>query len=107
MPLRLEDPRKGKSPNYRIRGTYLGIAVDRSARTSERKVAAKELKKIKSDIESGRYAEPDAVTFAGAARDYLKAGGDATHLERLLLHFGTLPIDAIDQAAIDSASLQI
>src|SRR4051794_6770213 len=107
MPLRLEDPRKGKSPHYRIRGTYLGVSVDRSARTGERKVAAKELKRIKSDIERGRYVEPGAVTFAGAARDYINAGGDTTHLEPLLLHFGNLPIDAFDQTSLDAAALKL
>ena len=28
MPLTLHPPRKGKSPNYEIRGTYLGFAVN-------------------------------------------------------------------------------
>ncbi len=31
MPLKLIPPREGKSPNFTVRGTYLGQYVDRSA----------------------------------------------------------------------------
>ena len=41
MPLTLRPPRKGKSPNYEIRGTYLGVAVERSAGTPDKKLALK------------------------------------------------------------------
>ena len=39
MPLKLVPPRKGKSPNFTIRGSYLGIAVDKSSGTHKRSVA--------------------------------------------------------------------
>ena len=53
--LKLVKPRKGKSPYYRVRGTYLKQYVDRSTGTSERKTAAKALKKWKEEIEQGPF----------------------------------------------------
>jgi integrase len=104
MPLELVPPRKGKSPNWTIRGTYLGRYVDRSARTSKRAVAAKVLKQIERQIESGEFSEPGEPTFASAAAAYMKAGGERTYLKRLLEHFGDKPLSKIDQAAIDAAA---
>jgi len=106
MPLKLVPPRKdkGKAPRYYIRGTYLGQYVDRSAGTSERRVAKQVLDKIKHQIERGEFAQPGEPTFLSAAHAYMKAGGEARFVEPLLLHFKELPLKAIDQAAIDLAA---
>ena len=34
MPLELRAPRKGKTPIWTVRGTYLGVHVERSTKTS-------------------------------------------------------------------------
>ena len=47
-------PRYGKSTNWTIRGTHLGTTIDRTAGTSQRKLAARVLTKLKLDIEAGR-----------------------------------------------------
>lgn len=105
MPLKLIPPRgKGKSPNWTIRGTYLGRYVDRSAGTSKRALAAKVLKGIERKLERGELAEPGEPTFASAAASYMKAGGERTYLRKLLEHFGDRPLREIDQAEIDAAA---
>ncbi len=87
MPLKLKPPRPGKSPNWSIRGTYLGVYVDRTTGTPNEATAKAELVRLKRDIERGRHAEPVPVeakepTFEQAALAYLKAGGDGTYLGR-------------------------
>ncbi len=47
MPLKLRDPRPPKTPNYEIRGTYLGVHVERTAGTPDKKKASKALRDIK------------------------------------------------------------
>jgi hypothetical protein len=107
MPLKLIPPRKGKSPNWTIRGTYLRRYVDRSAGTGKRALAAKVLKGIERKIERGELAEPGEPTFASAAASYMKAGGERTYLKKLLEHFGDKPLREIDQSAIDAAAVAL
>ena len=107
MPLKLVAPREGKSPNFTIRGTYLGRYVDRSSGTGKRAIALQVLKKIERDIERGEFAERGEPTFASAAAAYMKAGGDRRFVKKLLEHFGDKPLSQIDQAAIDDAAHRI
>lgn len=104
MPLKLVEPRPGKTPNYSIRGTYLGQPVNRTAGTPDRKTAQKALRKIKDEIERGVFAPKGAVTFASAALSYLRQGGEDTFIDRLADHFGATPLMLIDQEAIDTAA---
>lgn len=107
MPLKLHSPRPPKHPSWRIRGTYLGVSVDRSSGTGERRVATKLLAKIKDDIERGAYARPGAPTFASAAVIYMQNGGERRFLPPLLEHFGETALEAIDQQAIDRAAITL
>ena len=108
MPLKLYPPdAKARRKNWRIRGTYLGITVERSTGTGERKIAAKLLAKVKDEIERGAYATPGIATFASAATLYMQSGGEARFMEPLLLHFGERPLTAIDQQAIDEAAVSL
>jgi hypothetical protein len=84
MPLTLRPPRKGKSPNYEIRGTYLGVAVERSAGTPDKKVALKVLNRIKSEIEEGKIKGGDGTTFLMAVKAYLEAGGDGKFMRPII-----------------------
>ena len=119
MPLALRPPRPGKTPNYEIRGTYLGVRVEQSAGTDERKIALQQLKRLKRQIERGEFpgqfagpapdqANHQVVTFAMAAEAYLLAGGAPQYLGRILELAGERsirhrPIADIDQIAIDNA----
>ena len=104
MPLKLYPPGKRSQASYSIRGTYLGTYVERSCKTTEKKIAAGILAKIKADIESGHIAPKGALTFAGAAIAYLDAGGEGRFLAPLNDHFGDMPVSVIDQAALDAAA---
>lgn len=104
MPLKLAAPRAGKTPNYYVRGTYLGVSVDRTTGTADRATARKALLKIKSDIERGSFAPKGGLTFAGAALSYIRAGGEDRFIGPLSDHFGVTQLDQIDQAAIDAAA---
>jgi integrase len=104
MPLKLVAPRKGWSPYYRVRGTYLGVYVDRSTKISKRGQAAKVLAKWRREIESGEFAEPGQPTFASAALAYMKSGGERTYLTPIIEHFGERPLSRIGQADIDAAA---
>jgi len=107
MPLKLIPPHKRKSPNWIIRGTYLGTYVERSAKSNRRSVAVQRRRQIEAEIESGQY-QPDAdqPTFLSAAVAYLKAGRSKRGVAALIKHFGerVLPIE---QAAIDAAALAL
>lgn len=111
MPLKLYPPRAGKTPNWSIRGIYLGVPVDRSAGTPKKSVAQSELTKLEKRIERGEYpprpAEPVGQTFIGAAVNYLKSGGDRQGLAALIRHFGETPIFRITQEDIDTAALEL
>ena len=104
MPLRLVPPRDGKSTNWTIRGTHLGTTIDRTAGTSQRKLAARVLTKLKLDIEAGRLAPAGAPAFASATLAYVKAGHSKRFLSPLAEHFATTPLTGLDQAAIDQAA---
>lgn len=111
MPLKLRPPRKGKTPNYEIRGTYLGVRVEVSSGTHKRSVARERLEAVERCIEEhGQYpapkvaADPGRPTFLTAANAYMQAGGERRHVPKLLKHFRETPIEEIDQAAIDQAA---
>jgi len=115
MPLYLRDPVPGKTPNYAIRGTYLGVTVDKGTGTPVKKLALEILKRKKLDIEQGHFVRPGETTFGQAADRYIIAGGDAKYLfdagaseaeqiKPLLERFADVPLSKIDQAAIDDAA---
>jgi integrase len=104
MPLKLKDPRPGKTPFYSVRGTYLKQYVDRSTGTGDKAKARRILKKIERDIERGAFSDRSGPTFASAALAYMKADRDKRFVTPLLNHFKERPLDEIDQAAIDEAA---
>lgn len=113
MPLKLRPPRPGKSPNFEIRGTYLGIRVDKTSGSPRRSVALAELKRIENAIERREYqtqktaSDRQQLSFADAAAGYLEAGRRRKYVSRLVKHFGETPLTEIDQAAIDAAAIAI
>jgi len=113
MPLKLVPPRKGKTPNYSIRGTYLGVYVDKSCGTDRRSLARQQLANLRDKIERREYppAPPQArvagPTFIAAAVAYMETGGKARYLARLIRYFGETLLTEIDQAAIDEAAIKL
>ena len=111
MPLKLRPPRSGKTPNFEIRGTHLGVRVEISSGTHKRSVAIKQLRRIEQCIEEhGQYPAPEPKsdtgepTFLSAAIAYLQDGGRRKYVAPLIRHFGEKPLREIDQEAIDAAA---
>jgi integrase len=112
MPLKLVAPRKGKSPNFTIRGSYLAVAVNQSSGTHKRSIARTVLANLERAIENGEWppkppAGNNERTFLSAAVAYLEAGRRKRYVSRLIKHFGATPLDQIDQAAIDEAAIAL
>lgn len=107
MPLKLVTPRLGKTDNFYVRGTHLGIYVNRSAKTGDRKIASKLLRRWQDEIERDAYAVPGAPTFASAAVSYMQDGGERRFLAPLIRELGAKPLSAIVQATIDEAARAI
>jgi integrase len=104
--LKLLPPRR-KNPSWVVRGTHLGVRVDRSTRTGKREIAQKILRQFERDIERGVFVQAGEPTFADAALAYMKDGGERTYIDRLLEVFGGTPLSRIDQAAIDAAAIEL
>lgn len=107
MPLKLIPPRKGKTPFWYVRGTYLGQSVDRSTKADRKAVARKFIEKWQREIEGGEFAVEGEPTFLSAAVNYLRHDGHARPVPRLIEHFGEMPLRQIDQAEIDAAAVTL
>lgn len=107
MPIKLVPPRPGKSPNWTIRGSHLGVRVDQTTGVSDRRTAAKVLAKIKDEIERGAFSKPGAPTFVSAAIRYIELGGERRFVMLLAEHFKNTPLERIDQTAIDEAAIAL
>jgi integrase len=112
MPLKLVPPRKGKSRNFTIRGSYLGVAINKSSGTDRRSVARAILAKLERAIENGEYpprqvAAGSERTFLKAAVEYMEAGRPPRYVARLIKHFGATSVTQIDQVAIDAAAVEL
>lgn len=105
MPLKLYPPRK--SQFWSVRGTYLGVYVNRSTKAGKRAIAAKILKKWEQEIERGEFAQSGDATYASGAAAYMRAGGERTYMTALIKHFGNKPLRQLDQAEIDAAALAL
>ena len=106
MPLTLRPPRPPKSSSYEVRGTYLGISVERSTRTADRKLALKVKKQIEREIEAGLITTKGGMTFLEAAVAYMKAGGDRSFLGPIIEYDGAYairnkPVEIIAQQDLD------
>lgn len=108
MPLKLVPPQKGRSSLYRVRGTHLGIYLDRSTKSADRNVARKLLLKWKEEIERGELSNRREMTFAEATLSYTRGGGEVRFLKPIVNHFGpnTLVRD-LSQATIDAAAHEL
>src|SRR5262245_55476901 len=106
MPFKLVPPRKGKTQNWYVRGTYLHVTLDHSTGTAEKRTASKILGKWKAEIEAGEFAPWAAppASFLSAAVAYMQAGGERLYLEPILAAWGEKPLAEVDQALIDATA---
>lgn len=112
MPLKIIPPRKARTPNFSVRGTYLKRYVDQTAGSDRRAVAVALKRRLEREIESGEFdrrarAATGAPSFLTAALAYVEAGGEQRYIPRLVEHFGETPIDDIGQAETDAAAIAI
>jgi integrase len=98
--------KRRNSPNFYARGTFLKVAVEQSLGTGDRKEAEVLLAKIQKDIFERQTCGPVRTSeeFAAAALRYMETGGERRFIAPLLLHFGEISVDQIDQQAIDRAA---
>lgn len=123
MPLKLVPPKPGKTPNWYIRGTYLGQYVEETTRTPVEALARKLLAARKAEIERGglsprvKEGEP-SITFEFAAGAYIEGGGDDRFFGKhdpnadvwhggLIAILGQKPIADITQQDIDRAAVTL
>ena len=103
MPLKIVTGRNKKTTALYIRGSYLGVAVDKSCRTDRRSVARQLLKRLEGEIERGEYparrlpADKEERTFLTAAIAYMEAGKRKRYVAPLIKYFGDTPLAEIDQ----------
>lgn len=123
MPLKLKPPRPGKTPNWSIRGTYLGVRVDESTGTTNEALAKQILAARRREIERGVLTpvakeEPKGPTFVEAAVAYIESGGDGKYLGKwdeeegrwiggVLTRLGDLHLEDITQQEIDRAAVAL
>jgi integrase len=95
--------RRPDSPYFYARGSYLSVRVFESLGTCDRGEAETLIGKMQKDIFEGqaRGGVQPAEGFVSAASRYMESGGERRFIAPLLRHFGDLPIDRIDQQAID------
>ena len=95
MPIEFKPPRKGKTPYYSGRGTYLGTYVHRSTKHTDKRKAKNAIEEWKRQIERGEYDGQKVVeakcyrTFADAALAYLRADGDPTYIGKIIEYTGS------------------
>jgi integrase len=108
MPYTLTPPKAGRSPFWRVRGTELGIYLNRSTQTRDRREAAQILSAWREEAKRASLshtAPPQGLSFSGAALAYMRADGEARFLEPLLGYFGETLLSETTQDKIDEAAI--
>lgn len=105
MPLTLTPPKTGRSPYYRVRGSHLGVRVDRTTKLIDKKKAQHFLRKWEEEIERGEFRTREDRTFASAALAYTRAGHETRFLSQITDYYGSaMALADIDQQSIDTCA---
>lgn len=107
MPLKLIPPRAGKSPFWSVRGTHLGIYVDKTTKLTVRAKAQAVLARWRDEIERGQFAVKGDPDFVTAAVAYVEAGGERRFVKPLADYFKDRALRSINQAEIDKAAIAL
>jgi integrase len=107
MPIKLIPPRKGFSPYYYGRGTYLGVFVNRSTQAVRAPLAKRVIRGWEEQIERGRFDAKVGPTFTQGAIAYKVAGGDERFVPRLIAYFKDTPLADIGQEQVDTAAAEL
>lgn len=103
MPLKLVPPSPGRTSFYRVRGTYLGVYLDRSTETADARAARRLMSGWAKQIERGEIRGQGELTFDQAVVSYLQAGGDSRFLQPIVAAVGLHKLAReMDQAAVDA-----
>lgn len=103
MPLKIVQ-RHG-SPNWYLRGTIRGVTVDETTGTDDRNRAEEiRIRRETEILDRTIYGIRKTATFLEASVMYLENGGSPRFVDRIAKHFGTTPLNQIDQMAIDRAA---
>jgi len=116
MPLKLA--RRGKSPNYYLRGTVRGHSLFETTGTDDRKAAEAIRIRREGELLNLSIFGPEAtVTFEEAAVSYAAEGGETRFLGKfdessgewslLIGYFGHTIVGKIKQAEVDAAALEL
>lgn len=112
MPWKLIPPREGKTLYWYVRGKYLGIALDKSTGTPERRSAQTILTTWRKQAERGEFSkEPEAPAnpdyFVAAANAYMDSGGERQYIDPIITKWKTKLLSNIDQIAIDTLATEL
>lgn len=109
MPYKLTEPKAGRSPFYRIRGTEFGRYLDRSLQTSDKRAAHKFLGAERAEAQRLALSGPvkEVPKFGDAALSYMRAGGERQFMPRILEHFRAAPLGDVTQGAIDECAAKL
>jgi integrase len=106
MPLKLKKSKK--SPNWYLRGTVRGQAVDESTGTDDRKIAeAIRINREKEILDRSVFGPKGTATWLEAAVDYMKNGGETRFMKPLNDYFGMTKLAHIGQETVDRAGRDI
>lgn len=106
MPLKVV--RRPKSPYWYLRGTFRGVRIEETTRTTSRTKAEEiRVRRETTLLDEAIHGRKPATSFAGAALAYLDSGGSDRFLDRLVEYYRTTPLQYIDQASIDTAAKTI
>jgi len=106
MPLKITKTKK--SPNWYIKGTIRGIAVEESTGTNCKKTA-KEIcdRRVAEVLDQSIRGVRETANWLEASIAYVDQGGEARFLGPINEHFRTTRLEKIGQAAIDAAARKI
>jgi integrase len=105
MPLTLYERPNGV---WHVRGSHHGVRVDRSARTRDRREAEQVREAVERRIfDQVILGKAPSHTFAEAALNYMKSGGERRYLTPILHRIGAKPLEEIGQALIDETAVAL
>jgi integrase len=110
MPLKLIEPKAGRTPNWHIRGTYLGTYVNQSTGSTDGRFAAKKLREIKEKIERGELRPTVGPTWDAAVMAYIQANkgliskNTANFLDKLTVYWRETPLADMNQISVDACA---